>query len=409
MDRELKFMLTRYATLGNVGIALTHLNEMLNHEDRICYDGDKRVSKFTAGELRYIYAVYLTSDRLIMIMEDMNDMFYLIKNRVIGKRPEVTSDSSPDVSPVIHSEVIRSSSMKFVVSKLSGSERKLLRIPKGIKNHDRSVLKLPMGFDFGRGRDVEVMKEMVRDSHLNLGGCQLMTSAMLGELLPVCDCSLVSKLTLDRNIRVGSFEWLQLLPKLSELTISHCPQITNKTIAQICKSMPNLRHLTLTECVNIDLSIFIHVIRHERMESLWVEDCKFSCQTNPYKNLILPEIWARLRSLSLKKICVTSDNLTQDVVMDLLEACPNLEHVVISKKLLTERIANQLVSGSDKEIVKFQAFDDPKTGVQAHRPIRIRNLLRDKHDKELFSDSMLRKIKENAIKAGFGGNPHGSS
>ena len=394
MDRQLKYLVSRNAVAGNVWIALQHLDEMILSPHRQCFDIDvsaiDSVAQYTPGRLRYIYSIYLTTSKLLLIFEDQTDQFYLVRNQ-ITESPE----GNQGLIQILNSEVRRSSHLTSILLCLTSSEKKLLNLRElKMRNMDHRLLNLPQGFDFGRGdQDPGVWSEWIKHSQstLNLANAQILTGDFLWEHSPISPQ--IKEISLYKNVMINSWKWLQRFPNLQTLNCTFCTQLNNKSVGQICQLVPDLRHLNLTQCPELSLEMFIPLLRHRRLETIWIERATFVCQTNPYRNLILPGVWKQLESPTLKKICITSDNLTADVLVDLMNACSNLEHLVMSQKLL-ERVSPNLIEGSDDSLIKFQAFDNPKVGISLKKPVRILQLLRDRYEEEKYSESMLQKIKE---------------
>src|SRR3989338_6447798 len=409
MDRQLKYLVSRDAVAGNVWIALQHLDEMILSPHRRCFDVDAdvntQVAQFIPSQLRYIYSIFLTTSNVLMIFEDQTDYFYLIRNQIreVAQPPIVEGlEKDRGLIQILNSEIRRSSRLTTILASLTSAEKKLLNL-RGLKmrSTDQRLLNLPQGFDFGHGdQDACVWREWIKNSQtmeffqntLNLANAQILNGEFLWEHSPVSP--LIKEISLYQNVMITSWKWLQRFPNLETLNCTFCTQLSNKSIGQICQFVPRLRHLNLTQCPELSLELFIPVLRHSSLETIWIERATFLCQTNPYRNLILPGVWKQLESRTLKKICITSDNLTADVLVDLMNACPNLEHLVMSQKLLESRVGPNLIEGSDDSTIKFQAYDNSKVGISLKKPVKIRQLLRDRYEEAKYSESMLQKIKQ---------------
>lgn len=91
--REIKYWLTRNAVRGNCWVVLNQLDKIISHDERVIKDHegnilDSKSLTLSRDTLKYVYSAFLTTERLIALVQGEDDKIYIINNENLIKKRE---------------------------------------------------------------------------------------------------------------------------------------------------------------------------------------------------------------------------------------------------------------------------------------------------------------------------------
>ncbi|MHB1955322.1 MAG: hypothetical protein ACYCOU_16430 [Sulfobacillus sp.] len=328
---------------------------------------------FEPQPLKQVLCVYMTGDRLLAVAEDVGRTFYAIKNRrqELEEREERTS------------EVFFSRDLSRVLTCFSASEKQLLGCRRiSLSGEDRLALSGTVGIDV-----VEYPGNL--GSYLSRNGASgtthfdfPLTSEVLREFAGKC----FSHMVLCQQALVD----LQFIGtcQIRSLSLDACPALNNDAFRALIPTEVSSVIVRAPCSPELDFRVLESLLRMPRLESLSIEVPDLSCQQNPYFTLIKKEDWPE--SPSLKQLCITSEKLTLDCIAEVLNACPELERLVLADEVY-QKAKDNCRSGTDTARLVIQGTGG--RGTSFFKDVVVRNLLRQQYHQEPFSESMKEVIK----------------
>jgi hypothetical protein len=419
-----KVWLNYNCSQGNNWIVVSKFDEIISHKDRKCFKVfGNQVQQSQLDEtkltLSHIYFTYMTEDILITLFETYDQRIFLVCNKMnIIEKPdddkaETTSDQLikkvDTILPLPELEGISSniyqledvSQLKLVLSK---KERKLI----GIKDKDwaEGCLKRTQDAGYMNLIHTPVMLEYVKlfdkyveqsDDTLNLTHNYSVTPEKLDNMLVHPK---IKQLVMYQNFQINDFEWLKKLPNLKLLNLFYCHQIEQRHIEQIVRVVPGLEVINIHYCSRMNIRILIPILKLRNVNKLAIEDSQFWCQKGVHELFILPDEWKSISCSSIQKVAINSYNLTLDVIDYLLIACPNIDQLTVDENVL-KSVTKNIENGRDKNsMMLIHSWQTPNKGLQVQKRPTFKNMMKDNYTTELFSESMLKKIKEHKEKNG---------
>jgi len=429
-SKYLKAWLNYNCVQGNNWIMIYQFDQIVNHKDRQCFKttGDTTVTlpqdkhpTLTSLDLKHVYFTYMTEDHLISLFETRNRQLYLIYNQMKLTEPETADESGAhavndvkdvikvdDIAPMpqiesIVSKLIHIDNIKNLTSCLSRKERKLIGIKDNswlngqLKKHQQDELQQVSFLDFihlqTEEQYVELLNQYITQSGetLNLTHNYSVTSSLLNQVTVNPN---ITQLIMNQNFQITDFQWLVKFPNLKLLNFFYNHQMEQVHFEQIVELVPRLQVINIHFCVRINIRILLPLLKLRELEKIAIEDTQFWCQKGVHELFITPSEWKNFFCPSLHKVAINSHNLTLDVIDYLLIACPNIQLLTVDEEVL-KSINTNIEGGCDQDDpIIFNAWQNPQKGVTVYKKINFKNLMKNNYNTQMFSSSMLKKIKD---------------
>ena len=442
-DRQIKAWLNFNCPQSNNWIVLLKFDEMVGHqtnrhlfkvvgESIISVDADP-MFELCQADLRHVYLTYMTDQRLITVVETLSKGIFLIDNTVTVTEPEPKMGSTeepqtlklddkaldqylekhgeqsqielikepvdlPELnsieSKIYHLENIRQ--MRRCVSK---KDWKLigLRGEIKLKKEQQTLIDQICFLDMIHQNDPQaystVLKAYIEQSKddLDLHHNYTVTDQLLMQLETNPQ---VTQLTICQNFQLNDLRWLAKFPNLRLINIYFNHQLEQHHFEQMVNFIPQIRVINIRCCLRVNIRILLPLFKLDYLEKLSIDDDQFWCQKGIHELFISPAEWKDMFCPSLQKLTINSINLTLDVTDYIIHSCPNLQQLTVDDSILN-LITKNVESGLDKDSsVIFNSWQNPNKGTQVFRKIYFKGLLKDTYGSQMFSESMLRKIKE---------------
>jgi hypothetical protein len=137
----------------------------------------------------------------------------------------------------------------------------------------------------------------------------------------------------------------------------------------------------------------IHFGKMTNLEKLILDNPIMSCQENTYSTVIREEEWVAIDNSKMEIVLINSDNLTLDYIDYMVKQFTGLKLFIMGHLVLTKLEENIIGGYDEKDKIIFRSYEDKSSYVSTHKPLKIRNLIKNKYQAP-FSDSMLNIIKE---------------
>lgn len=450
-DKYLKAWLNFNCTQGNNWIVQYRLSEMISHGNLTYYEtsdhGHINKHKDECGlkaiDVRHIFFTYMTGDLLITLVETYTGALYLIHNSMNLIEPEeiVTpieenkSDASvhtvefkddmikgyqeeldnavikvndlPALPKLqsITSKIYLLQNIKHILTCLTGGELKHIGIRK--KNWSAADLKKIQKDEIDKLSYLDLIKIDSEKTYLyglknyisqvgqilNLTHNYSVTPAILNQLKPK-DTIRVKELILNQNFQLDDFSWLKNFPNLRLLNFWYAHRIEQSHIEQIVDILPEIEVINIHYCCRINIRVLIPILKLSNLQKIAIDDAHFWCQKSIHELFILPHEWKNIYCETLEKVAINSTNLTLDVLDYILTSCPKVSQFLVDDNILN-MVSRNVIPGNDKgQLMTIHSWQHPNKGFQIHKNITFKNLFKDTYSSQLFSESMLKKIKE---------------
>lgn len=455
-DRELKAWLNYNCSQGNNWIVIYKIDEMVSHQDLTYFETTskdviskpKTDCKMVTTDVKHVYFAYMTEDLLISLVETHQGHLYLIHNQLNIDDDVVLDDDSEknptetdekDVSyveftddmldnynqnqdnlvkkvevveslPQVHSVVCKLTyltDIRHLPLCLSAKELKAigLRTKKWLqcdfKKAQKDELSQICFMDF---INIATPQEYVtlfekylkqcKDT-LNLTHNYSITPEILSLISP--SSHKINQLVIYQNFQLADFAWMKNFQSVSLLNLWYCHQIEQKHIEQMVEILPHLDVFNLHSCCRVNLRVLIPLLKLSKLTKLAIDDPSFWCQKSIHEVFILPNEWRNLSCTSLEKLAINSKNLTLDVLDYILQACPNIKHLLVDDSIL-QMITRNIIGGTQPDLITFHSWQSPNKGFEISKRVTFKNMYKDTYNSQMFSESMLKKIKENREK-----------
>lgn len=196
----------------------------------------------------------------------------------------------------------------------------------------------------------------------------------------------IREVVVYQNSQLVTWNWLKTFSNLRTLSFWQIFQINNEHIIDICKVCPVLESVNIHDCMQINNRALLPMLLKPTITKICLDNRVMICQTNTHQGVITNKEWNSVINTNLEYLFINSDNLTNDVIDNIIGSCSHLKKFLMNT-LVLKRLKDNLVEGTDKSEITFQSCDDLKIGFKARRDIKIKNLLRDRYE-EPFSESM---------------------
>lgn len=198
--------------------------------------------------------------------------------------------------------------------------------------------------------------------------------------------SKIREVVVYQNSQLVTWNWLKAFTNLRVLSFWQIFQINNEHITDVCKICPVLESVSIHDCMQINNRALLPMLLKPSITKICLDNRVMICQTNTHQGVITNKEWNSVINTNLEYLFINSDNLTNDVIDNVIGSCSHLKKFLMNT-LVLKRLKENLIEGTDKTEITFQSSDDLKLGFKARRDIKIKNLLRDRYE-EPFSESM---------------------
>jgi hypothetical protein len=443
--RFLKMYLHDHCTQGNNWIVDYKIDEIAGHPERLCFNistkGPIATKPFvlTRTNMSHIYFTFMTENRLISLIETFNGDLYLIHNNMQLVEPpeEEVKEPATEVSSIdldqlkpedntlvkkvdtilplpeithVESSIYHLNTITDLNVCLSKNDRKLIGLNyKEWISRSRLASKKTAKvngltfLDFNHLSDEQQIIDQMNlyidqcGQVLNLTHFYTITASLLKRLRVNTQ---ITQLIMNQNFRIDDFEWLSQFPNLKLLNLFFCHQMEQRHFEQVTNVVPNLQVVNIHCCSRINLRVLIPLLKLHSLEKIAIDDPQFWCQKSPHELFILEDEWKKVDCSTLQKVAINSCNLTCDVIDYLIKACPSIIQFTVDDQIL-KYVTRNVTSGSDTDhFMIFNSWQNPQKGIKVFHKIKFDNLLKDMYETAMFSDSMMKKIKENRAKKG---------
>jgi hypothetical protein len=204
--------------------------------------------------------------------------------------------------------------------------------------------------------------------------------------------SSVKTLILNQNLNMcHSFQWLYYFPNLNTLTVWYTT-ITDSSFQQAHRYAPKLNIIEFHQCLNLTGRILLSLNNFHMLQKIIINNEVCSLQENTFETVITEEEWKALKNTTVDTLLIDSGNLTLDFINYILLSFEALTNFIMHPKVLEKLEKNSRSGHSDRKI-SFHSLNNIEQGFYRYAQVKITDLLKNKIG-PVFSDSMLRKIKE---------------
>lgn len=454
-DKYLKAWLNYNCTQGNNWIVQYRLAEMISHGNLTYYETTEKAASIkaqtecnlNAADVRHIFFTYMTNDLLITLVETYKGVLYLIHNSMNLIEPDETTnneipakenDKNDDLSihtvefkdsmiysyqeeldnavikvndlpalpklQSITSKIYMLTNIKHILHCLTGGELKHIGLRKkswlamDLKKVQKDEIDKVSFLDLVKMDDetkyLYGFRNYISQSGaiLNLTHNYSVTPAILNKLVP-SDTPRVKELILSQNFQLDDFSWLKNFPNVRLLNFWYAHRIEQSHIEQIVDTLPEIEVINIHSCCRINIRVLIPILKLRNLQKLAIDDAHFWCQKSIHELFILPHEWKNIYCESLEKVAINSTNLTLDVLDYILTSCPKITQFLVDDNILN-MVSRNIIPGRDKEQLTVHSWQHPNKGLQILKRVTFKNLFKDTYSSQLFSESMLKKIKE---------------
>ena len=405
-DREFKYWLTKNCSRQNSWIVVARFGEIISHDGHLFYDElGHQVDELPlkADNLEYVYIANLSPAKLIAIVQ-VADKYYVIKNFNNNFEDKNKADDSENdvVSKPVDSTIHMTSSIDKAISLLSSAERKEVGLKKRhkitLKPKEQKALEGIVNIDFvGKSKSEQCLlwdKLLAQSGDtLDLSGMYLIDPEVMGSGSKR-KFNQIKTVILYQNNLVTRFEWILKLPALKTLSIWFSNQLEDNMLENLSAYGKTIQELEFHFCYKLTGRALIEISKLPLLDKLIMDNPVMSCQENTFETVIKPKEWRKIENSSLQLVMINSDNMTVDFIDYMLISFPNVERYVLSDKLI-DKLHQDSAHGYEKDEIIFQSFADTSKGFKRYKKVRMLNLLKNKVDRQKFSDSMLKIIEKN--------------
>ena len=442
-DKQIKAWLNYNCSQGNNWITIYKFDEIIGHKDKKYYEVSQTQTnekssehcKLNSQDLRHVYFTYMIDNQLITLIETLNESVYLINNSVsiIEPEPEPVENeneeveiksktirddfdiqSDPEIKKIeeitalpqlqsIHSKVFLLKNIRALNKCLTGKELTNIGIKRSkwlsgdLKKIQKDELSQISFMDFihiGTPKIyLELFEKYISQSGntLNLTHNYSITTDLLDQIKVN---NSITQLILHQNFQIDDFSWFKNFPNLKLINIWHNQRLEYKHIEQIVSTLPNIEVFNLHSCCRINLRVLIPILKLKNLHKLAIDDSYFWCQKSVHELFILSDEWKSIYCPSLQKLAINSKNLTLDVIDYIFSSCSNIQQFIVDEDILTMICRNIIIGYEKDNTLSFHSWQNPNKGFQIHKKVTFKNLFKDTYNSQLFSESMLKKIKQ---------------
>lgn len=325
--------------------------------------------------IKYIYSNFMTEDELISLLEGTNGKFYLIYNK-----------KDKDIKSTIYCFDKIKDFIKYAPNYILVK----LNIKHKIKNmtdNYPSAKILPYNFN-NNGLDLLIDDKM----HLDLTNFFDITEENFNNSLENIYNKVLS-MSIDNNIKLKKYEWINHFKSLSLLNICNMAFINDKDIESICGLCADLKTLNIMNCRNVDIGC---VKSLGNINKLVLFDDNMVCQPNVYSSVLSEKEWNSINNIKLETFIILSDNLSLDNIDYFNNAFKNLKYLTISNKVfenLKKNIIYDDITNKDKiYIININGKKESNNIITLGRNFVLNNLYKNSVQTP-YSNSMLEKMK----------------
>ena len=445
-EKIAKLWLNHNTSQGNNWILQSNFDQIISHTGREYYHvsatgvtkKNLESCELTYKVLGHVYFTYMTDQLIISLIETTDGQCYLIYNTVdmIEEDDSQTNEEQndepqsstieltdeminnmdmqdtnelksvndvPDLQQLqsIKSAIYYLENIKYALKCLTTKEQKLIGIKKWlsgkVSTKIRDQANVVNYLDFLNIENKELYLKLL-NKFISAGGRLLDLThnySLTHELLNQVEINHdIQELALQQNMNINDFEWLNKFPNLKLINIWNCQQIKQEQLEQICSLKPDIEVLNIHLCCRLNLRALIPILRLKKLSKLCIDDSHFYCQIGIRELFIMPEEWRSIYCPTLNKLAFNSKNLSLDVIDYILIACPAIKHFFVDEDIL-KMASRNTTSGydQDRELI-FHSWQDPNKGFKIYRNPTFKNMYKNNYNQQLFSESMLKKIKE---------------
>jgi hypothetical protein len=419
-------LLSKYCPVKNNWILLLNYSQVINHQG-------KTVSRFgSSGQLEegelsdptdlvHVFFNYMTDKHLLALVQTRAGQMLLINNEMEIEQPteEVKGNGPEEEGEVIKLNaktplpVIKGISSKLTIIErpdqlmdrelMSANLQKTIGLKEWCRHASRlkepSTVKLDYSSFFGHTRLktlLPLVYEWIKQSGetLDFTGQYYLTEQQLSKLP---EMGFVKNVCFDQNCQIKDFDWLRRFPQLTHLMLDQCQQIDEPVFAGICRACPKLESVTIKFCCRINIRILLELLKLDRLTKVVVDFPNFYCQVSASEVLVTKEEWKSANSYSLQTLFLNSENLTLDVLDYLLKSCPGLKDIYLHENILKMASKNIMFDEQEvapEKVVNFHSSDEFRKGFRASRPLTFKNMFKN-YFTAPYSKSMLERMRQN--------------
>lgn len=194
----------------------------------------------------------------------------------------------------------------------------------------------------------------------------------------------------NREIRSVSLV-LSAFPKAKIVTIWNM-SVSDDMFESIERFSPDLTTLEFHTCPNITGKIFKYIAPLKNISNFILNNENAVFQSNVRDMVITEEEFKSIKNVSLTTVLVDSGNFTRDFMKGLFSSYQSLEHLILNDEVLDDLKKNS-ASGYEYDKIHFHSVSNTRNGFTLNKTVKLYDLVKDRLG-EVFSDSMLKKIKE---------------
>ena len=459
-DKRLKAWLNYNCSQGNNWITLYKFSEIVAHGD-VQYHETNSSGKpikvpaisISPTSLRHIYFTYMTESLLITLVETVEGFLYLISNKLTINEDDVENDPNQKnpqqdttkdsitatftddmienyktnddnivtkvetIAPLpqlqsIDSKIYKLTNIKHLQYCLTNKEMKLIGAPPKVwikaslkKLQSDDLLKISFMDFINVKTDDEYIAlfqkyiDQSANSSQSPGTLNLIHNySITSDILSRCHSAKINQIIVYQNYQIDDFDWLKKYPNIKLVNLWYDHRIEQKHVQQICNILPDLEVFNIHYCCRVNIRILIPLLKLKHLQKLLIDDSYFWCQKSIHELFILPHEWKAIDCPSLQKVAINSKNLTLDVVDYIFSSCRGLQQILVDEDIL-KMVTRSIITGYNKdEPITFHSWQNPEKGFEIYKNVTFKNLFKDTYNSQLFSESMLKKIKENREK-----------
>jgi hypothetical protein len=457
-EKSLKAWLNYNCSQGNNWITLYKFGDIISHTGKHYFEVDTKgvhpkletECQIKSDDLKHVYFTYMTDDTLITLIETTGSDLYLIKNNLTISEDNNETTNQPDAHAQVEqnppsvveftddmidnyktnnndavkrvddvstlpqltsvdSNIYHLSSVKCLIKCMTSKDLKNIGIRQKkwlsceLKKVQKDELSGLSYMDF-IGLSTNKQYAKLFEKYLEQSGTTLNLTHNYSVTPEILNSLKINKkidqLIIQQNFQIDDFSWLKNFPNLKMMNFWYDQRIEQKHIEQIATILPDLEVFNLHSCCRVNIRFIIPLLKLKNIEKIAIDDPYFWCQKSIHELFILPDEWKNIYCPSLQKLAINSKNLTLDVLDYILIACPNIQQFLVDEDILT-MITRNIIGGHDKDsLITFHSWQQPNKGFQINKKLTFKNMFKDTYSSQMFSESMLKKIKENKLKKG---------
>ena len=379
-------------------------HEIISHTNKVC---NIVLPTPTDIKLKYVLFSFLKDNSLLTLVK-CNDFFMLIHNVKTTEEP-ASAPTAPASAPsadapatstkeITYSRIFVSNSLKDCISNIRKDDVHRIGIKKlkNLKFNSEQTKKLKgvIGWDLvdiepSSPKYQELLTKFIKESGktADFSGFQNLDLDILAK---IPNASLETMIFNHSNI--NNFGYFMNFTGLSTLTLWNCNEITDDSLIDIHCMIPKIKNLEFHQCNHITARTLINLAKLNLLTNLIFDNSSMLCQETVFQTVIKDTEWQSIENYGVEFIAINSQNLTLDFVYHLLERFKSINFLMCCSEIHA-KIYKNTTSGVEPTTVTF--LNEKQERFTLNKTVRFKGLIRDAYDRQLYSESMLEKIKAN--------------